>query len=291
ETHSGSQLRDSGGISTSKGHNSPHISGDEISNDLSIVGVFCSSCKQLLFRPAVLNCGHVYCETCITVLEDETIKCQLCECRHPSSFPKVCLEFCNFLEEKFPEEYAARRDAVNQRSMQCQALMKDGKQAAHSSSLIKERGLPWKREDGLKIHFGVGCDCCGIFPIVGDRYRCKDCVEAIGFDLCGDCYNTRSKVPGRFNQQHTADHQFEHVKPQNLARNILLRFIASQMEDGSPFSIQYAVEDSEEDATTPEILTPLNTDVHTAPAEPDVNDAEDENHEQPMFCVGNTDVL
>ncbi|RVW25604.1 E3 ubiquitin-protein ligase PRT1 [Vitis vinifera] len=40
-------------------------------------------------------------------------------------------------------------------------------------------------------------------PIIGDRYRCKDCKEKIGFDLCGDCYNTNSKLPGRFNQQHT----------------------------------------------------------------------------------------
>lgn len=48
-----------------------------------------------------------------------------------------------------------------------------------------------------------------MYPIIGDRYRCKDCVEKIGFDLCSDCYNTCSKLPGRFNQQHTAEHQFE----------------------------------------------------------------------------------
>lgn len=48
-----------------------------------------------------------------------------------------------------------------------------------------------------------------MYPIIGDRYRCKDCLERIGFDLCGDCYNTSSKLPGRFNQQHTAEHRFE----------------------------------------------------------------------------------
>ena len=47
------------------------------------------------------------------------------------------------------------------------------------------------------------------YPIRGERYKCKDCTEVIGFDLCGECYNTRSKLPGRFNQQHTSDHRME----------------------------------------------------------------------------------
>lgn len=46
-------------------------------------------------------------------------------------------------------------------------------------------------------------------PIIGPRYQCKDCVEKIGFDLCEGCYNSSSKLPGRFNQQHTKDHQFK----------------------------------------------------------------------------------
>jgi hypothetical protein len=44
---------------------------------------------------------------------------------------------------------------------------------------------------------------------MGMRYKCKDCTERIGFDLCGECYNNRSKLPGRFNQQHTSDHRME----------------------------------------------------------------------------------
>lgn len=70
-----------------------------------------------------------------------------------------------------------------------------------------------------------------MYPIVGDRYRCKDCVEAIGFDLCGDCYNTRSKLPGRFNQQHTPEHRFEIVK--NSIRDIMLTLWRGQSGDGS----------------------------------------------------------
>lgn len=48
-----------------------------------------------------------------------------------------------------------------------------------------------------------------VYPIRGKRYKCKDCTEAIGFDLCGECYDSTSKLPGRFNQQHTPDHRME----------------------------------------------------------------------------------
>ncbi|KAM0891943.1 hypothetical protein ACQ4PT_026103 [Festuca glaucescens] len=66
-----------------------------------------------------------------------------------------------------------------------------------------------KNLDLSNVHIGVGCDSCGVCPIMGMRYKCKDCTERIGFDLCGECYNSRSKLPGRFNQQHTSDHRME----------------------------------------------------------------------------------
>ncbi|GAA0140882.1 hypothetical protein LIER_02152 [Lithospermum erythrorhizon] len=50
-----------------------------------------------------------------------------------------------------------------------------------------------------------------MYPIVGERYGCKDCKELMGFDLCEGCYDSSCKLPGRFNQQHTEDHQFEKV--------------------------------------------------------------------------------
>lgn len=52
-----------------------------------------------------------------------------------------------------------------------------------------------------------------MYPIIGDRYKCEDCFEEVGFDLCGECYNTRSKRPGRFNQQHRPEHKFKLVLP------------------------------------------------------------------------------
>lgn len=37
---------------------------------------------------------------------------------------------------------------------------------------------------GKAVHRGVKCDGCGMLPIIGPRYKCKDCQD---FDLCHQC--------------------------------------------------------------------------------------------------------
>lgn len=90
--------------------------------------------------------------------------------------------------------------------------------------------------------------CLQLCPIIGDRYKCKDCVEIIGFDLCGDCYNTRSKLPGRFNQQHTPEHKFELVRS-NFPN--MLRLLTVELEDNSLLIDTDASEDSENGSPAP----------------------------------------
>ncbi|XP_028780959.1 E3 ubiquitin-protein ligase PRT1 isoform X1 [Neltuma alba] len=182
---------------------------------ISAADVVCSTCKQLLFHPVVLNCGHVYCESCIKNSTDEMLRCQICQLPHPRGFPKVCLELDHFIKEQFPEEYAKQRDAVQLRHI-------NDKPETPSCSLNEGGGgkAAWWSDPHSKVHVGVGCDFCGMFPIVGDRYRCKDCKEKVGFDLCADCYKIRSKIPGRFNQQHTPDHEFE-LNSVNMIHSII----------------------------------------------------------------------
>ncbi|KAL5057532.1 hypothetical protein RYX36_029136 [Vicia faba] len=205
----------------------PHDKLD-IQHKISVADVMCTMCKQLLFRPVVLNCGHVYCETCVYKLADDMLRCGVCQSPHPRGFPKVCLEFNHFLEEQFAEEYARRSDATE---------LKDIKVKPETPSCSLDNGnkgesTEWWSDPDLKVHIGVGCDFCGMFPIIGDRYRCTDCKEKMGFDLCKDCYDTRSKLPGRFNQQHTSDHNFKLVQP-NYIRNIMLRLVTGQLGDRS----------------------------------------------------------
>lgn len=85
-----------------------------------------------------------------------------------------------------------------------------------------------------------------MYPIIGDRYKCTDCEEKVGFDLCGDCYNTCSKLPGRFNQQHTPEHKFELV-PSNKMHNIMLRLVTGQIDDGSTLFITADASENLED--------------------------------------------
>ncbi|MED6212517.1 hypothetical protein PIB30_084166 [Stylosanthes scabra] len=173
---------------------------------ITIADVICTKCNQMLFHPIVLNCGHVFCEACMMNLDDQALKCQVCQSPHPRGFPKVCLALGHFLEEQFPEEYAKRRDAVQFSQVKfkpeissCSSGDGEAKKINQVSGLLS------------RMHRGVGCDFCGMFPIIGERYKCIDCKEEIGFDLCGDCHKTHSKLPGRFNQQHTPEHRFESV--------------------------------------------------------------------------------
>ncbi|CAI8600843.1 unnamed protein product [Vicia faba] len=173
-----------------------------------VTDLMCPICKQLLVHPVVLNCGHVYCENCITDLSVEMLRCKVCQSPHPRGFPKVCLALDQFLEKQFLEEYTQRRDAIQLGQIKVQP------ETTSSCSLPKDSGekIAWWSNPELLVHRGVGCDFCGMYPIIGDRFRCVDCEESIGFDLCGDCYKNRSKRPGRFNQKHTPDHNLELVQ-------------------------------------------------------------------------------
>ena len=74
------------------------------------------------------------------------------------------------------------------------------------------------------VHVAVGCDACGVYPIRGRRFRCVDCPERMGFDLCGACHGmVQSRfdhderhndfIAGRFNQRHRPGHRMKEVVP------------------------------------------------------------------------------
>ncbi|KAL5562095.1 hypothetical protein UlMin_031842 [Ulmus minor] len=209
--------------------NSSQAQHIENRKQVTVADVLCAGCNQLLFRPVALNCGHLYCESCLVDIGDEMLKCIVCQSSHPKGFPKVCLELNFFLEKQFPQEYAQRKNDVEVKQVNL-------RRASMESSSVRDSKLggnpQWLLDPNSKVHVGAGCDFCGVFPIIGDRYKCKDCKERIGFDLCGDCYNSNSKLPGRFNQQHTPEHKFELVPPDKL-ESFMLRLVAGQNDDGS----------------------------------------------------------
>ncbi|KAK9863831.1 hypothetical protein WJX84_000104 [Apatococcus fuscideae] len=69
------------------------------------------------------------------------------------------------------------------------------------------------RDEHTFVHHGVGCDSCGICPVIGRCYHCQDCTDHVGFDLCSACHELGLHKTGRFNQQHTAEHRMAVLKP------------------------------------------------------------------------------
>lgn len=194
---------------TSSSQTFPNEATVKSTRKLLVTDLQCAVCKQLLYRPVVLNCGHVYCESCIRP-DDSIYRCPVCRSAHPKGNPNVCLILHHFLEGYFPKEYLARKESL----AHCQSHTPSGSSTAKQEQTAKVSSSPSGHRGNF--HPGVGCDCCGMCPIIGVRYKCKDCVERIGFDLCENCHKSSSKLPGRFNQQHTKDHQFEVIQPSHL---------------------------------------------------------------------------
>nr|GLL43775.1 E3 ubiquitin-protein ligase PRT1-like isoform X1 [Ipomoea trifida] len=225
--------------------------GDEVKAEIAkrefVTNLNCRICEQLLCRPVVLNCGHVYCEGCIVNQCDKLCRCPACQMEHPNGYPNVFLVLDHFLEGQFPE-YASRKNTyLNKSDSQCKSSSTGPvRTKAGQSSEVCEYGhgafVPNIHGQGSKIHYGAGCDYCGMLPIIGDRYRCKDCKEKIGFDLCGACYNSSSKLPGKFNQQHRPEHNFELMPAPQTS---WIRMYGQQF-------VQFVYEDSSEHGSAPD---------------------------------------
>ncbi|KAK4341567.1 hypothetical protein RND71_040068 [Anisodus tanguticus] len=233
----------------------PATSSSETNKDekqVLMTDLLCGICKLLLCRPVVLNCGHVYCENCVINPSDELCRCPVCQLEHPNGYPNICLVLEHYLEEQFPELNAERKRASVERS-DCQIPSTPFLALYHKGckSLPKFDLSEWLTGGGRQIHFGVGCDYCGMCPIVGERYKCKDCKEKIGFDLCEGCYKSSSKLPGRFNQQHTPEHRFELIQPLQV-RNVVLRLPPERLEEDGSIDLVRYIEDSSVEQQHPE---------------------------------------
>ncbi|PHT60173.1 Heat shock protein 82 [Capsicum baccatum] len=137
-------------------------------------------CKQLLYRLIVLNCGHVYCENCVINLRDKLCRCPVCQLEHPNGYPNICLILAHYLEEQFPELYASSEKASAYRVTRQIPSAQNQDEAVGYKSLPRFDLSAWLTGGGPQVYIGVGYDHCGMCPIVGERYKCKDCKEKIG---------------------------------------------------------------------------------------------------------------
>ncbi|KAH7332037.1 hypothetical protein KP509_20G064900 [Ceratopteris richardii] len=172
---------------------------------LTIDDFNCPSCNDLLYRPVVLNCGEVFCKSCLK-RTTKAFYCPSCKSSNPGSSVHVCLELHQYLESAFPVDYNRRRLAHSAIYVSGGDDEDQNNESAEAADNIISRIR----------HAQVGCDGCGMFPIEGVRYRCTECIEKIGFDLCGSCYKHGGYVIGRFNQEHHPQHHMEQICPQEV---------------------------------------------------------------------------
>ncbi|GAQ83276.1 Zinc finger ZZ-type domain containing protein [Klebsormidium nitens] len=237
------RLNGPSGASTSGGQRRPYpYAGPETKFAFRGVDFGCKLCSRLLHDPSVLVCGHVFCLSCIRTRSSDP-RCPLCRIMQAESPGNLvpCATIADLVSRAFPEASAARaREAAAQeassgaaeptapppeRPPTVQAAMSRTRSlllSAHAD--LVRRGEPFNLramterllEDlGPKyvVHFGVGCDGCGQSPIVGERYQCKGCQEALGFDMCGHCYEMGGAVRGLFDQRHSREHRVVKIPP------------------------------------------------------------------------------
>jgi hypothetical protein len=202
----------------------------------------CDTCGELLYRPTALNCGHMVCGVpgCLGTDDDDEIQgCECAACSQPIPMvPKPCKLLADLLQAEFSDEYSLRAllepDVATTAAVEATAppdapqeeeetTPVEGAAATAPTGLTGPHALIWKWLQGDDYtHFGVGCDCCGLYPIVGRRYRCTDCPEAVGFDLCGTCHDRGvGALVGRFNQRHRPEHRLEVARPRLTSLHML----------------------------------------------------------------------
>ena len=171
----------------------------------------CVECKKTPAPPTVLTCGHIVCcGTAETALRKKKT-CPVKGCigkMAAAGQPKVCSVIDTILREYMTEESYAEAAST---SSCCGGIFLDSASAAANVDGMNDESTSLAPKEDRYVHYGVGCDGCGVFPIIGQRWKCRDCSEEIGFDLCGDCYDAgvhkrEGNQVGRFNQQHLPDH-------------------------------------------------------------------------------------
>eukprot|EP00249_Psilotum_nudum_P036824 c8826_g1_i2 orf=679-1710(-) len=124
---------------------------------LTVEDFQCASCKNFLYRPVVLNCGQVFCESCLGNY-GKAVSCPSCEGPQPVTLVQVCLELHHYLEGFFPAEYSKRKeDVFSQRDPDLESEIAE----TIDVDLTVDDG-----EEGQFIHVGAGCDRCGVKCLV-----------------------------------------------------------------------------------------------------------------------------
>ena len=218
-----------------------------ISKEFDQEDFHCPVCRELLWKPVIKQCGHAACFLCTHKAMDQLCDSACPLCRAPfRHLGDVCEPLHNFICRTFRNEEAeeehfccrtcgrpgsvyvgncghvlcedcrdsdcacgARRVFTPRVPCALLELASHKTRAPAGAPLLDEAPAPERAlsDESPYVHFGVGCDGCGAFPIRGAAFRCLDCPDAVGFDLCAECRGSSLVVTGRFDQGHTSNHR------------------------------------------------------------------------------------
>eukprot|EP01095_Lingulamoeba_sp_RSL-Kostka_P002320 TRINITY_DN13174_c0_g1_i1.p1 TRINITY_DN13174_c0_g1~~TRINITY_DN13174_c0_g1_i1.p1 ORF type:complete len:377 (+),score=79.49 TRINITY_DN13174_c0_g1_i1:107-1237(+) len=202
----------------------------------------CCICLDLVFKACILPCGHIFGFYCIFKSHGLNFNpnnyCPLCR-KEYYSMPSQNAKLHSFFQSYFPDIYKKRfkEDIEEFETILHQNYSSDNEENKEEGAQdpIDENSInsdnPTNNDDIMLeeskddyVHYGCGCDGCGVYPIIGRRFTCTDCVESIGFDLCNDCFLARDQLInlGKFDQKHDPKtHKFKEVEQVQTAIHLL----------------------------------------------------------------------
>jgi hypothetical protein len=217
---------------------SPRIEPSDETNGfigpVDVADLLCGSCHNVVQDPVVPACGHLVCRGCVApgggsesnrdqVHLMAAPSCPKCDMAILSESNSNELKVCSVLTILLATVESvdkAKLEALVEKERNTASIGNVNSTDSGSTPTIE---LPEIRSNSSSdfVHFAVGCDGCGEYPVRGHAFRCLDCPEQIGFDLCQKCFLRGAHLlpgQGRFNQSHTAPHRFEEreQKPNGL---------------------------------------------------------------------------
>ena len=175
----------------------------------------CATCGSFIAAPVALNCGCTVCAACVPPGR----LCTACGATGVVSRPPaVCALLVTTTEALFPQAAAAAAARASTTEVVAVSGGEDEETPSSSAANPPETRYSW---------YGIGCDACGEFPIVGRRYTCATCARTsrMGYDLCGPCADAGAAERGgafRFGQRHEPSHELTRVPPARTALHAMV---------------------------------------------------------------------
>lgn len=174
-----------------------HAEAPEDESDGGWMELFqCVVSEELVYEPCALSSGSIVSAYSVPEGGFKKDPDRLVACALHGQAPKNCLALEAMIKTKFPKEYGQRANDLAKQGIQATA-----KHATGSYNQFAQDEY---------IYWGLGCDGCGLWPIVGKAWTDADCPDKAGFHLCDSCYKFgyhRRVITGKFNQNHMPKNQ------------------------------------------------------------------------------------